>query len=167
MCPNVGQRIRSPAIISFYDPPFAPSIRRSDGSAGRSTSGSAFKLCITTDEIDDDPRAAARFLRRYGLRWAEIRNIWGPYNTDQPMERIRQARAILDEQGIQVSVLDTGFFKILLPPDTPEGHRKLDEQWKLLDAAQKDAGEGKAKDALGSMDRALEVAETIRLLSGS
>jgi hypothetical protein len=35
--------------------------------------------------------------------------------------------------------------------------------WKLLDAAQKDAGEGKAKDALGSMDRALEVAETIRL----
>ena len=76
---------------------------------------SAFKLGITTDEIDDDPLAAARFLRRYGLRWAEIRNIWGPYNTDQPMERIRQARAILDEQGIQVSVLDTGFFKILQP----------------------------------------------------
>jgi len=95
---------------------------------------SALKLGITTDEIDDDPLAAAQFLRRYSLAWAEVRNIWGPYNTDQPMEKIRQARAIFDEQGIRVSVLDTGFFKIPLPPDTPEGHRKLDEQWKLLDA---------------------------------
>jgi len=96
---------------------------------------SGFRLGITTDEIDDDPLAAARFLRRYGLRWAEVRNIWGPYNTGQPLEKVRQARAIFDEQGVRVSVLDTGFFKIPLPPDTPAGRRKLDEQWKLLDAA--------------------------------
>ena len=30
---------------------------------------------------------------------------------------------------------DTGFFKIPLPPDAPAGRRKLDVQWKLLDAA--------------------------------
>jgi hypothetical protein len=96
---------------------------------------SDFKLGITTDEIDDDPLAAAHFLRRYGLVWAEVRNIWGPYNTDQPLEKVRQVRAIFNEQGIRVSVLDTGFFKIPLPPDTPEGRRKLDEHWKLLDAA--------------------------------
>lgn len=96
---------------------------------------SEFRLGITTDEIDDDPLAAAHFLRRYGLRWAEVRNIWGPYNTGQPLEKVRQARAIFDEQGVRVSVLDTGFFKIPLPPDTPAGRRKLDEQWKLLDAA--------------------------------
>jgi len=96
---------------------------------------SAFKLGVTTDEIDDDPLAAARFLRRYGLSWAEVRNIWGPYNTDQPVEKVRQARAIFDEQGIRVSVLDTGFFKVPLPPDTPEGRRALDAQWTLFDAA--------------------------------
>jgi len=96
---------------------------------------SAFKLGITTDEIDDDPLAAAQFLRRYGLAWAEVRNLWGPYNTDQPPEKVRQARAIFDEQGIRVSVLDTSFFKIPLLPDTPAGRQKLDEQWKLLDAA--------------------------------
>ena len=96
---------------------------------------STFKLGITTDEVDDDPLAAAHFLRRYGLRWAEVRNIWGPYNTAQPLEKVRQARTIFDEQGIRISVLDTGFFKIPLPPDTPEGRRKLDEQWKLLDSA--------------------------------
>jgi L-ribulose-5-phosphate 3-epimerase len=96
---------------------------------------SAIKLGITTDEIDDEPLAAARFLRRYGLAWAEVRNIWGQYNTEQPFEKVRQARAIFDEQGVHVSVQDTGFFKIPLPPDTPEGRRKLDEQWKVLDAA--------------------------------
>jgi L-ribulose-5-phosphate 3-epimerase len=73
--------------------------------------------------------------RSLGISWAEVRNIWGPYNTDQPMEKVRQARAIFEEQGIRVSVLDTGLFKIPLPPDTPEGRRKLDEQWRLLDAA--------------------------------
>lgn len=96
---------------------------------------SAIKLGITTDEIDDDPLAAARFLRRYGLRWAEVRNLWGPYNTSQPIEKIRQARAIFDEQKVQTSILDTGFFKIPLPPDTAGGRRILDDQWKLLDAA--------------------------------
>lgn len=96
---------------------------------------SKFPLGITTDEIDDDPLTAARFLRRYALSWAEVRNIWGRYNTAQPAEKVREARAIFDEQHIRVSVLGTGFFKIPLPPDTPEGRRKLDEQWKMLDAA--------------------------------
>jgi sugar phosphate isomerase/epimerase len=100
---------------------------------------SAIKLGITTDEIDDEPLAAAHFLRRYGLAWAEVRNIWGQYNTEQPLEKVRQARAIFDGQGIHVSVQDTSFFKIPLPPDTPEGRRKLDEQWKLLDAAMEGA----------------------------
>jgi len=94
-----------------------------------------FKLGITTDEIDDDPLTAANFLCRYSLRWAEVRNIWGRYNTGQPLDKVRRARAIFDAQGIRVSVLDTGFFKIPLPPDTPDGRRQLDEQWKLLDAA--------------------------------
>ena len=60
---------------------------------------------------------------------------FGVRNTEQPLEKVRQARAIFDEQGIRISVLDSGFFKIPLPPDTAEGGRKLDEQWKLLDSA--------------------------------
>jgi sugar phosphate isomerase/epimerase len=34
-----------------------------------------------------------------------------------------------------VSIEGTGFFKIPLPPETPEGQTVLDAQWKLLDAA--------------------------------
>ena len=93
------------------------------------------KLGVTTDEIDPDVLTAARFLKEHGLKWAEIRNIWGPYNTAQPMEKIREAARILDEQGIKVSIEGTGFFKVPLPPDTPEGQKKLDELWALLNTA--------------------------------
>jgi sugar phosphate isomerase/epimerase len=93
------------------------------------------KLGITTDEIDDDVLTAARFLRDHGLKWAEVRNIWGPYNTSQPIEKVREAMTILDANGIHVSIEGTGFFKVPLPPETPEGQKKLDDQWKLLDAS--------------------------------
>src|SRR6478672_5121074 len=76
---------------------------------------SQIKLGITTDEIDDDVLTAATFLREHGLKWAEVRNIWGPYNTAQPMEKIREAMKILDDNGIKVSIEGTGFFKIPLP----------------------------------------------------
>jgi len=93
------------------------------------------KLGITTDEIDDDVLTAANFLRDHGLKWAEVRNIWGPYNTSQPIEKVKEAARIFDEHGIRVSIEGTGFFKISLPPETPEGQKKLDDQWKLLDAS--------------------------------
>ncbi|HEY2012748.1 MAG TPA: hypothetical protein VGH38_04565, partial [Bryobacteraceae bacterium] len=96
---------------------------------------SQIKLGITTDEIDDDVLTAAKFLEQHGLKWAEVRNIWGPYNTAQPMEKVREAMKILDEHGLRVSIEGTGFFKIPLPPETGEGQKILDEQWKLLDAS--------------------------------
>jgi sugar phosphate isomerase/epimerase len=93
------------------------------------------KLGIVTDEIDDDVLTAAQFLQQYNLHWAEIRNIWGAYNTSQPMAKIREARQVLEGHGIQVSMESTGFFKIPLPPETPEGRKQLDEQWALLEKA--------------------------------
>jgi L-ribulose-5-phosphate 3-epimerase len=92
------------------------------------------KLGILTDEIDDDVLTAAKFLHDHGLKWAEVRNIWGPYNTSQPIEKVKQAAQIFDDNAIQVSIEGTGFFKIPLPPETPEGQKTLDQQWKLLDA---------------------------------
>ena len=106
------------------------------------------KLGVTTDEIDDDVLTAARFLREYGLGWAEVRNIWGPYNTAQPMEKIREARGIFDQNGIKVSIDDTAFFRIPLPPESAEGQRILDEQWALLNASMERAkalGTGKLR----------------------
>lgn len=100
---------------------------------------SQIKLGVTTDEIEPDPRAAAKFLADHGLKWAEIRNIWGKYNTDLPIAKVKQARGILDEYGIKVSIEGTGFFKIPLPPEGPEGQATLDEQWALLERSKERA----------------------------
>ncbi len=96
---------------------------------------SQIRLGVTTDEIDDDVLTAIRFLRRFGLSYAEVRNIWGKYNTVQPVEKVREAQALFQEHGIKVSILGTAFFKIALPADTPEGRQVLDREWKLLDGA--------------------------------
>src|SRR5580704_8188123 len=96
---------------------------------------SQVRLGITTDEIDEDVAAAARFLHEFGLHYAEIRSIWGEYNTSQPVSKIEEARKLLDAQGVKTSVLGTAFFKIPLPPETPEGRGILDSQWALLDQA--------------------------------
>lgn len=93
------------------------------------------RLGVTTDEIDEDLLTAIRFLREFGLEYAEVRNLWGRYNTAQPIERVREARSLLDQHGIRTSVLATGFFKIPLPPETREGQAILEEQWALLEGA--------------------------------
>ncbi len=95
-----------------------------------------FRLAVTTDEIDDDLNVAVEFLKRFGIEHCEIREYWGKYNTSQPIERAREARKILDDAGIRLAVLDTGFFK-MLPPDTTtvKGKEALDKQWALLDKA--------------------------------
>jgi L-ribulose-5-phosphate 3-epimerase len=90
-------------------------------------------LGVTTDEIDEDVLTAVRFLQKFGLKYAEVRSIWGKYNTAHPIEKVREAQELFREHGIRVSVESTAFFKIPLPPDNAEGQRVLDEQWKLLD----------------------------------
>jgi len=91
-----------------------------------------FKLGVTTDEIDEDLTTALRFLRSYDLKWAELRSVWGSYAEKQPIEKIKQMRALLDEYQIKPSILATSFFKVPLPV---EGSPALDQQWKLLDDA--------------------------------
>ncbi|MBI4877872.1 MAG: sugar phosphate isomerase/epimerase [Acidobacteria bacterium] len=93
------------------------------------------RLGVTTDEIDEDLLQAIEFLKGFGLHWAELRSVWGKYNTAQPVEKIREARALLDQHKIRTAALGTAFFKVPLPPDSAAGRPALDEQWKLLDAA--------------------------------
>ena len=94
------------------------------------------RLAVTTDEIDDDLRVALDFLGRHGLEYCEIRGLWGRYNTSWPIEKIKYARTLLDDAGIRLAILDTGFFKVPLPDsDSGDGARALQKQWDLLERA--------------------------------
>jgi len=89
------------------------------------------RLGVTSDEIDEDPAVAAEFLARFGLHAAEVRSLWGHYNTEQPLDRIAEARRIFDAHSIRVTVVDTAFFREQIPADATA----LDHEWALLDAA--------------------------------
>jgi L-ribulose-5-phosphate 3-epimerase len=93
------------------------------------------RLGITTDEIDEDAATAVRFLREFNLGWAEVRSVWGKYNTSQPLDKIRELKSLFDENQVRTSILSTAFFKIPLPADTPQGRGILDNQWALLSGA--------------------------------
>ena len=97
----------------------------------RAIEPSKLKIAITTDEVDDDLGVALDFLARHGLKWAEIRNLSGKYNTSQPPAMVHEARKQLDDAGVKLAILDTGFFKVRLP----ETKADLDKQWALLDRA--------------------------------
>lgn len=92
-------------------------------------------LGVTSDEIDEDVAIAAKFLASFGLGYAEIRNIWGKYNTSQPLDKVKEARTLLDAQNVKTSILGTPFFRGNLPAEGPAGQKELDAQWKLLDDA--------------------------------
>jgi sugar phosphate isomerase/epimerase len=110
---------------------FAASVLGASAAFGKSRAD--FPLAITTDEIDDDLGRAVALLREFKLKHAEIRNLWGKYNTEQPLDRIREARRMLDDAGIRTAILDTGFFKIPLPG--PDDRGVMDNQWALLGSA--------------------------------
>ena len=92
-------------------------------------------VSVLTDEIDEDLAHDAEFLKGFGVSFAEVRSVWGKYNTAQPIEKIREARAILDAAQIKTSVAGTAFFRIPLPPDNAAGQAILDKQWTLLNDA--------------------------------
>lgn len=103
--------------------------------AAKAATLSQVHVSVISDEIDDDLAHCADFLHGFGVRYTELRTIWGKYNTQQPLDKIREAKAILAAKDIKTSVAGTAFFRIPLPPEGAEGQAILDKQWALLNDA--------------------------------
>ena len=97
---------------------------------------SQVRLSVISDEIDEDLATDIQFLREFGVRYVELRSIWGKYNTAQPIDKIKEAKKLLDDAGMNVSVLGTAFFRGEIPSDGPA----LDKEWTLLNDAIDRAG---------------------------
>ena len=86
-----------------------------------------WKLGIITDEVSPDLGEVLKsFYPKYGLRWAEIRNLnlagQNKYvYKSATTEQLKEIRKQLDGAGVKLSVLDTAFYKIALPGTTPVG----------------------------------------------
>lgn len=76
---------------------------------------SPFKVAAISDGFTQDFEQALKIMKGYGLSWVEIRGLWGKYNTDATPEEIKRVKGLLDQYNFKCSVVDSGFYKCVLP----------------------------------------------------
>jgi len=79
------------------------------------------KLAVITDEIDANLERALDVMAEYGIRGAELRQLWDRNIAEAPREYWERAKTLLDARGIAVVGIASPFYKCDLPGDAPEG----------------------------------------------
>jgi L-ribulose-5-phosphate 3-epimerase len=74
-----------------------------------------FKLGVISDEIAQDFEQALLWIKGFGLEWVELRFVWGKYVTEFTSDDVKKAKDLLAKHSMKVSVLDSAYFKTLLP----------------------------------------------------
>lgn len=74
-----------------------------------------FKLGVITDEITQNFEQALLWVKGFGLERVELRFVWDKYVTDFTADDVKRAKDLLAKHGMKVSVLDSPYFKTLLP----------------------------------------------------
>jgi L-ribulose-5-phosphate 3-epimerase len=74
-----------------------------------------FKLGVITDEVTQNFEQALEWVKGYGLEWVELRFVWDKYVTEFTPDDVKRARDLLAKHGMRVSVVDSPYFKTLLP----------------------------------------------------
>ena len=76
---------------------------------------SRFALGVITDEVTMDLEQALLWAKSFGLQWVELRFAWGKYVTEFAADDVKRAQDLLTKHGMKVSVIDSAYFKTLLP----------------------------------------------------
>lgn len=74
-----------------------------------------FRLGVITDEITNDFERALLWAKGFGLNWVELRFVGGKYVMDLPPDDVKRAKDLLAKHSLRVSVIDSPYFKTLLP----------------------------------------------------
>jgi sugar phosphate isomerase/epimerase len=94
------------------------------------------RIAVLTDEVARTPQGAIDFAKKYGVTWLELRGVPGRkpggHYGHLPEAELKQAMKEFNDNGLKVSFLNTGFFKITLPgtepvfrrPETPEARER-------------------------------------------
>jgi len=74
-----------------------------------------FKLGVITDEVTQNFEEALQWVKGFGLEWVELRFLWNKYVTELNPDDVKRAKDLLAKYGLRVSVVDSAYFKTLLP----------------------------------------------------
>lgn len=81
----------------------------------------AMKLAVITDEIDADVERAAAVMSEYGVKGAELRQIWDKNIVDAPREYWERAKQILTRHGMHVVGIASPVYKCEMPGEAADG----------------------------------------------
>lgn len=79
------------------------------------------KLAVITDEIDADLGRALDVMAEYGVRGAELRQLWDKNISEAPADYWQRAKRELDSRGMTVVGIASPFYKCALPGAEPDG----------------------------------------------
>ena len=79
------------------------------------------KLSVITDEIDADLGHALDVMAEYGVRGAELRQLWDKNIADASLDYWQRAKKELDARGMSVVGIASPFYKCAQPGIEPEG----------------------------------------------
>jgi L-ribulose-5-phosphate 3-epimerase len=85
------------------------------GTAGDAADVKRFKLGVITDEVTQDFESALVWAQGFGLQWVELRFLWNKYVMDLTPDQVGRAKDLLAKYHMSVSVIDSPYFKTLLP----------------------------------------------------
>jgi L-ribulose-5-phosphate 3-epimerase len=74
-----------------------------------------FKLGVITDEVTQNFESALVWVKGFGLQRVELRFLWNKYVTELQPDEVKRAQDLIAKHGMEVSVIDSAYFKTLLP----------------------------------------------------
>lgn len=98
-----------------------------------------FKLGVITDEVTQDLEQALIWAKSYGLNWVELRFVWNKYVTEFTSDDVKRAQDLLAKHNMRVSVVDSPYFKTLLPGTTSKFSDSKNDPLQSGDFAKQDA----------------------------
>jgi sugar phosphate isomerase/epimerase len=81
----------------------------------RAANRKQFELGVITDEVSQDFEQALVWAKGFNLEWVELRFIWGKYVTELTKDEVKRANELRAKYGMGISVVDSPYFKTLLP----------------------------------------------------
>jgi L-ribulose-5-phosphate 3-epimerase len=89
------------------------------------------RIAVLTDEVAESPEAAIAFAKQYGVKLVELRGVPGQKGQHYGKlsdAQLKEAAKQFSDNGLKVSFLNTGFFKITLPGSNPTRRKETPEK---------------------------------------
>lgn len=94
----------------------------------RAQADSPFKISVISDEISPDfDHACSVIANEFGMKWVELRSLWGKNISDLAADDVSRAQAVLAKYDLRVADIASPLFKVEWPGAAPAKNKAARE----------------------------------------